>query len=117
MVDQRVQCATRGTGLGFVLKAGDTVSGPLSVVNPGTGTPVFSTDPWPRVVGFFGATPSTQAPAVILLTDATTGTAGGTVAAVGASFSASVLNNNFASLAAKVNALIAALKRHGLMAS
>lgn len=40
------------------------------------------------------------------LTDSTTGTADATVADVGASFSQATLNNNFADLTAKVNALI-----------
>lgn len=40
------------------------------------------------------------------LTDSTTGTADGTLADVGASFSQATLNNNFADLAAKVNYLI-----------
>jgi len=40
------------------------------------------------------------------LTDSSTGTADGTVADVGASFSQATLNNNFADLAAKVNYLL-----------
>ncbi|MFM2126257.1 MAG: hypothetical protein RL328_2708 [Acidobacteriota bacterium] len=48
--------------------------------------------------------------AVDALTDSTTGTADGTLADVGASFSQSTLNNNFADLAAKVNALAALIK-------
>lgn len=50
----------------------------------------------------FAATQSTLAE----LTDSTTGTADGTMADVGAAFSQATLNNNFADLAAKVNALI-----------
>ena len=117
VTDQRVQCATRGTGLGFVLKAGDTVNGLLSVTAPGTGAAVFSADPVQKQIGFFGATPNTQAPSLPALTDATTGTAGSTIANVGTAFSQGVLNSNFASLTAQVNALIATLKRHGLMSS
>jgi len=44
------------------------------------------------------------------LTDSTTGTANDTVADVGAAFSQSTLNNNFADLTAKVNALIGMIK-------
>ena len=117
VIDQRVQCATRGTGLGFVLKAGDSLTGPLSVVNVASGSPVLSADPNLHAVGFFGVTPATQAPPLVPLADATAGTAGVTVSAAGSSFSASVLNNNFASLTAQVNALTAALKRHGLMST
>ena len=40
------------------------------------------------------------------LTDSTTGTADGTLADVGASFSQATLNNNFADLAAKLNAVL-----------
>ena len=117
VTDQRVQCGTRGTGLGFVLKAGDAVNGPFSVAAPGTGTAVFSADPNLKVIGFFGAAPATQAASLPALTDATTGTAGATIANVGTAFAQGTLNNNFASLTAQVNALTAALKRHGLMAS
>lgn len=45
------------------------------------------------------------------LTDSTTGTADGTVADVGASFSQSTLNNNFADLTAKVNYLLSRQNR------
>lgn len=44
------------------------------------------------------------------ITDSTTGTADGTLADVGAEFSQATLNNNFADLAAKINALAAQLK-------
>lgn len=47
--------------------------------------------------------------AVTALTDSTTGTADNTLADVGGSFSQATLNNNFADLAAKVNALLAIL--------
>jgi hypothetical protein len=40
------------------------------------------------------------------ITDSTTGTADGTLADVGASFSQATLNNNFADLAAKLNAVL-----------
>ena len=117
VLDQRVQCSTRGTGLGFVLKAGDTVTGPLSIASPTTSVSVLTVDPTARTIGFFGATPGTQAPSLAALVDSTTGTAGAAVANVGAAFSQATLNNNFASLASQVNALVAALKRHGLMSS
>ena len=115
VVDERVQCSTAGSGLGFVLKTGDTVSGSFTV---GTPTPLVVADPVNRLIGFFGAVPATQAPALTLLDASANG--GGTsnsLADVGGSFSQATLNNNFASLAARVDALIVALKRHGLMAS
>ncbi|GAC1470637.1 MAG: hypothetical protein NVSMB9_15890 [Isosphaeraceae bacterium] len=115
VVDQRVQCAISGTGLGFVLKSGDTIAGPFTVATPGSGFPILTIDPNSRGIGFFGAVPNSQAPPLPPLVDNTTGTATNTLATVGTSFSASVLNNNFAGLTAQVNALTAALKRHGLM--
>ncbi len=69
------------------------------------------------MIGFFGASPASQAPALTPLTSSSPGVASDTLADVGTAFSQAVLNNNFASLAAKVDALIAALKRHGLMGS
>jgi hypothetical protein len=117
VVDNRVQCRIAGTGLGFVLKTGDTISGPLTVATPATGTPVLAVDAVNRALGFFGATPASQAAPLAALTDNSTGTASGTIVDVGGSFSQSQIDNNFASLTAKVNALIAAMKRHGLMSS
>jgi hypothetical protein len=115
--DQRIQCKTAGTGLGFVLKSGDTISGPLTVATPATGTPVLSVDAVNRAVGFFGTAPAPQAASLAGLTDSSTGTASNTIVNVGSTYSQSLIDNNFASLAAKVNALIAAMKLHGLMSS
>jgi uncharacterized protein YggE len=56
-----------------------------------------------------------QAATVTALTNSN-GTADGTIADVGASFSQATLNNNFRDLSDKVNAIIAALKNAGLMA-
>src|SRR5437868_1602458 len=94
VVDQRVQCASRGAGAGFVLKSADTINGPLSVA-PGSGTPVLSVDPAGRTVGFFGVTPNTQAPTQAPLIDGTTGTVTNTIGSVGTSYSATQINNNF----------------------
>ncbi len=117
VVDERIQCSVSGTGLGFVLKAGDTMTGPLTVSSPSTGSSLVVADPVNVLIGFFGAAPASQAPALTPLAASPSGVASDTLADVGQSFSQTVLNNNFASLAAKVDALIAALKRHGLMGS
>lgn len=58
----------------------------------------------------------TQASAITALTDSTTGTADNTVADVGASFSQATLNNNFADLIAKINAINTAIKNAGITA-
>lgn len=115
--DERVGSGACGTGLGFVLKSGDTVAGPLTVASAGAGSPVFVVTPDVPAVGFFGTAPATPAAALTLLVDNSTGTASNTIADAGAAFSQSQIDNNFATLSAKVNALIAALKRHGLMSS
>ena len=121
VVDERVQCSTAGSGLGFVSKSGDTISGALTIgttTASGVVIPVVVVDPVAHLIGFFGSTPATQAPALTPLdASALGGTAADVLADVGGSFSQATLNNNFASLAAKVDALIAALKRHGLMSS
>jgi hypothetical protein len=50
------------------------------------------------------------------LTDNTSGTAGSTVSNVGASFSQGTLNNNFATIATRLNELMAAMRDAGLLA-
>ena len=117
VVDERVGPRTCGTGLGFVLKAGDTMTGTLTLAPSSGGSPVLVVNPGVPSVGFFGATPAGQASSVAPLTDNTTGATSNALADVGSSYSQSLIDNNFATLAAKVNALIAAMKLHGLMSS
>ena len=117
VVDQRVQCSVAGTGLGFVLKSGDTMTGPLTISSPGSTTALIVADPDHQTIGFFGATPASQATKLSTLVSSSSGVASSTLGDAGTTFSQNVLNNNFASLAAQVNALIAALQRHGLMGS
>ena len=117
IVDERIQCSVAGTGLGFVLKGGDVMTGPLTVASPTTGASQFFADPIQGLIGFFGAPPASQAPSLNYLASSSPGIASDSLADVGSTFSQNVLNNNFASVAAKVDALIAALRRHGLMAS
>ncbi len=117
IVDERVGSQTAGTGLGFVLKAGDTMTGALTIAATGSTTPVLTADPNARTVGFFGVTPAGQAQALAAIVDNTTGTASNTLADVGPSYSQAQIDANFATLAAKVNALAAAMKLYGLMSS
>jgi hypothetical protein len=117
VVDERIQCSVAGTGLGFVLKAGDTMTGPLTVASPSTSTPLIVADPTNELIGFFGASPASQAAKLNSLASNSPGVASDSLVDVGTAFSQPALNNNFASLAAKVDALIAALQRHGLMGS
>ena len=117
VVDERVGSKTCGSGLGFVLKGGDTMTGTLSVVSATSGAPALVVNPNAQAVGFFGVTPASQAPALAPVVDNSTGTASNTIVDVGTTFSQVQIDANFATLAARVNALIVALKRHGLMSS
>lgn len=117
IVDERTGPQTCGTGLGFVLKSGDAISGTFSVVTSVGASPVFVVNADVATLGFFGVTPATQAPTLAPIVDNSTGAATSAIADVGSSYSQSTIDGNFATLAAKVNALIAALKRHGLMSS
>ena len=56
-----------------------------------------------------------QQAAIADVTDSTGGTADGTLADVGATYTQATLNNNFADLAEKVNEILAALRAHGLI--
>ena len=109
VTDQRVASRTLGTGY-------QTVQGTLTVQAPG-GSTLLAANPATPAIGFFGATPATQASAFPLLTDSTGGTASTTIADVGSTFSQSAINNALASLTAHVNALHNVQKRHGLLGS
>jgi hypothetical protein len=117
IIDERVPFSVMGTGLGFVLKAGDTMTGALTIASPLSGSAVVVADPVNRLVGFFGVSPAAQAASLMPLASSSSGVVSNTLSDVGATFSQPVLNNNFASLAAKVDALISALKLYGLMGS
>lgn len=117
VLDARVPYRSTGANAVFVSKAGDTIGGPFQVTPASGGTATLAIDPAAGRLGFFGVAPASQAPALSPLADGTGGTAGNNVAPAGASYSQATLNDNLASLTAKVNALIAALKRHGLMSS
>jgi hypothetical protein len=112
IVDARVSLAARGSPGAYALRAGDTFTGTLNV---GAGL-TFRADPVAGTVGFFGAAGATQAATVAVLVDNSTGVAGNTIPNVGTAFDQATLNNIHASLTARINTLIAAIKRHGLMA-
>src|SRR5262249_59598788 len=79
IADERVGPRSCGTAVGYVLKSGDTVSGPFSVAAAVSGTTAFAVQPDVPAVGFFGAAPASQAPALTPLTDSPTGPAPHTV--------------------------------------
>lgn len=89
-------------------------SGPTVASAPAA---VLTVDNLSQALGFFGVVPKTQAAALAPLADRTAGAASDAVLDVGPSYTQATLDNNFAALTNKVNALIEALKRHGLMAS
>lgn len=109
VADARALAAVAGPGVGS-----NTVSGTF-VVQATAGSPTaFRVEADTSKLGFFGSTPQAQAAALTPLV-AAAGTASDSIADVGSSHSQAILNNNFAGLSAKVNALVAAMKRHGLM--
>lgn len=60
----------------------------------------------------FAPVPQTK---IASLTDSTTGAANDTLTDVGAAFNQATLNNNFADVAAKINAILAALRANGIV--
>ena len=117
LIDKRIGPHVCGTGLGFLLKSGDAVAGPFSVVSSGSSLAAFTVTPDVPSIGFFGVAPAPQAPMLVALADNSTGTVSNTITDVGAQFSQTLIDGNFASLTAKVNALIGVLQRHGLMST
>ena len=65
-------------------------------------------------VGFYGGTPAAQASRAGQLTDSTGGTPSSTIASAGTVFSEGTLNNNFASMAQRINALETIVHNLGL---
>jgi hypothetical protein len=67
-------------------------------------------------IGFFAKSPVAQQADTVALTDSSGGAVDGTIAAVSGSGADATINNNFADLAAKYNALRTLLRNYGLMA-
>jgi hypothetical protein len=114
--DKRIQCASSGSGLGFVLKVGDTLSDGANISlgsNLGTMIGTAAT----QKLGFFGSMPASQPTALAAINDSTGGTPGGSVSNVGSTYNQAAINSNISTLAAMVNGLIAAMKHNGLMAT
>ena len=116
-IDARIVYQSVGDAAVFLFRSGDVMRGPLQVSSPTGGGTVLAVDPTAATLGFFGVVAATQAPRLNPLNDSTGGIVSDAISDVGSAFSQSALNNDLASLSAKVNALIAALKRHGLMAT
>lgn len=68
------------------------------------------------LLSFFAATAAVQVTDIVALTDSTGGTANNTLVAISGSGADAAINDNFADLAAKVNALRDFARTHGLMA-
>lgn len=60
---------------------------------------------------------SGQGSAITSITDNTTGTADGTLEDATATYSQTIVNNNFAEVAAKIEAILDALRAQGIIAS
>jgi hypothetical protein len=117
IVDDRMGAATCGTGLGFVLKTGDTMTGTLTIASPSTGISAFIVNPLTPAVGFFGVAPVAQRASIAALVNNTTGAASNTMVDVGPTFSQSQIDANFSSVTTKINAILAALKAFGFVAT
>lgn len=89
--------------------AGNVLAGYLVEPDPESSTRWFMVPAGAGIGGGGGA-------AVADITDSTGGTADGTLADVTASFNQAILNNNFADLAAKLNALLAELRTANVIA-
>jgi hypothetical protein len=103
------QSSAAGGSGGVATMPANVPVGPISTV--------LTIEPASSCLGFFGASPASQTPALAPLVDLTTGNVTNAVSLTGPTYSPAQIDGNFAALTAKVNALIAAMKRHGLMAS
>ena len=117
IVDERIGLQTCCAGQGSS-SSGSIVASAMSVSVPaGSAGSVLTIDAASSSLGFFGVSPVSQAPALGPLADLTLANVTNTVSLAGPTYVPAQINGNFAALTAKVNALIAVLKRHGLMAS
>lgn len=112
IVDARIVASTCGIGAQSVL----TVGGPLSVLSADNVTNLLAVNPT-NGIGFFGVAPTGQTPSVATVLDQSNGVPSTGVVDVGSPASSSIINNNFSTLASRINSLITALKHNGLMAS
>jgi hypothetical protein len=117
IIDDRIAYRVTGGPLPFVSRNGDNITGKIQVVNPITQTPVLSIDPVTNSIGFFGTIGATQLQNLALLVDSTNGVSSDTINDVGSTYSQSNINNALSSIIAKIDALINALKRFGLMSN
>jgi len=110
--------ATNGDSGGVTIDAGaptgSGTAGDVAIAATNAATLVLGTTG--TLMSFFGVTAVSQQTDTVALTDSTTGSANNTVVDVGASFSQATLNDNFADITAKYNALRTVLRNLGLMA-
>jgi hypothetical protein len=97
--------------------AGGTIVGALGIQTQSSGRSVFLCDPTAGTLSFFGVPGATQAASSANLIDQTNGVSGANITDVSTSYTQATLNANFASLTAKVNAILATLKSFGLMSN
>ncbi len=121
VTDARVALGSGGNNLNTVylaLASGGTVAASMTIggelaISNGTNTPLVI-DPVANKVGFFG-TPPVVKQTWTTLTDSTGGVATSTLTDVGASFSQTTLNADFATVAAKINLLYSILHAYGMV--
>ncbi len=113
--DQRVYCVVAGQATEAALTTVDVAGGTFAITSPSTHQSFLTVNVNDETVGFFGATPSSQIPKITPLQASTASVPADLIQDVGSTFSTVTLNGNFVNITAKVNLLISALQRHGLM--
>lgn len=115
IVDQRIQCRVAGQVSQSLMTTGGIINGSLEINASSGSQHMFAVNTIDRTISLFGADPTAQLPALAPLQFDNALIASNQVAAIGANYSQSEINQNFSVLASKINALITAMKQTGLM--
>ncbi|MDX2038868.1 MAG: hypothetical protein SFX72_19640 [Isosphaeraceae bacterium] len=114
--DDRIGLGVGGEGSEYLLRQGGVISGSV-VVESTSGTRILELNPSESTLGFFGVTPAVQFPAIPNLVGNGLGAPSGSVLAAGPTHDAAILDANFATLTARLNAVLELLRAYGLLMS
>lgn len=115
ITDKRIYSTVVGQQVSYMLKSGDTMNGSFSVASPLTHQSILVVSATDQTIGFFGAPPNGQSPAMTPLQLDANAVGGDAITNLGGSYSQDAINANFTNVSTRINGLIAALKRNGLM--